>query len=205
MPNLYVIRHGETEWNVQKRMQGRLDSSLTEKGRYNAELLGRSLKDIEFKRIFSSPSKRATDTAKLVRGNRDLPIEEDERLFEIHLGEWQGKTHAEIKTQFPKSFDAYWNRPEEFVNPHGEVFQDVKDRVADFLAEIERFKGNILIVTHGVVIKALYLHCRNTSVREIWNTPEILGTSLTIVSVQDGLYEFTLEGSMDHCRTSLVT
>lgn len=205
MANLYIIRHGETEWNVENRMQGRLDSNLTDKGRVNAELLGKSLCDIEFKRILSSPSKRAVDTAKLVKGDRDIPIEEDKRLFEIHLGEWQGKTHKEIKGQFPENFDAYWNRPEEFINPHGENFQNVKDRVADFLTDIESLDGNILIVTHGVVIKTLYLHCRKTPIKEIWNPPEIHGTSLTIIRAQDGLYEFMLEASMEHCCTSLIT
>jgi broad specificity phosphatase PhoE len=73
MIKLYITRHGETIWNTEKRMQGWLDSNLTENGKKNAEALGERLKDIEFEAIYSSPSQRTKTTTELVKGDRAIP------------------------------------------------------------------------------------------------------------------------------------
>nr|WP_311439572.1 histidine phosphatase family protein [Mesobacillus foraminis] len=199
---LYVARHGETEWNAEKRMQGRLDSKLTEKGKRDAMLLGERLKGTRFEQIISSPSGRALETAELVRGGKSIPVTTDERLLEIHLGAWQGKTDAEIKGLYPAQFHSYWNLPELYENQGGESFHEVKQRVSEFIGDLEKRvpSGNVLVITHGVVIKALYLICRNASINEIWNPPFIHGTSLTVVSVAEGRRELLLEGCVEHCR-----
>ncbi|WP_409975391.1 histidine phosphatase family protein [Bacillus sp. Bva_UNVM-123] len=75
MYHLYVIRHGETEWNTEKRFQGRLDSDLTDKGKTDAKELSERLKEIEFERIISSPSKRTMETAKFVKGEKTTNVE----------------------------------------------------------------------------------------------------------------------------------
>lgn len=201
MLHLYIIRHGETEWNTEKRMQGRLDSDLTEKGRNDAQLLGERLKDTVFERIISSPSQRTLDTAKHICGKRDIPIETDERLMEIALGAWQGKTEDEIKELFPSQYDLYWNQPHMYENAEGERFIDVMDRVASFLEELIDTTplGNVLVVTHGVVLKTLYLLCRNASIDQLWDPPFIHGASLTIVKLHNGEKELVLEGCMAHC------
>jgi probable phosphoglycerate mutase len=77
MLHLYIARHGQTHWNVDKRMQGWLDSSLTELGLYNARALGKRLKDIEFNQVYISPSKRTEETAKAILGSRRLPLVKD--------------------------------------------------------------------------------------------------------------------------------
>lgn len=201
MLNLFVIRHGETEWNTQKRMQGRLDSDLTEKGKKDAQALGERLKGTDFVRIISSPSKRTLATAKLVMGGRPQLIETDERLMEIHLGDWQGKVEKDIENEYPDQFQAYWNEPASFVGVSGESFFDVKERLSAILSELEKATptGNVLVVTHGVVLKALYLLCRNAPVDEIWNPPFIHGTSLTMIKMQDGKMELVLEACTAHC------
>ena len=201
MLNLFVIRHGETEWNTQKRMQGRLDSALTEKGRKDAQSLGERLKDTDFVRIISSPSNRTLETAKIVAGEKAKCIETDERLMEIHLGDWQGKVEVDIEKEYPDQYHAYWNQPTSYESVDGESFLDVKERISDFFTELERstHSGNVLVVTHGVVIKAPYLLCRNAPIREIWNPPFIYGTSLTMIKLQDGKMELVLEGCTAHC------
>lgn len=202
MLNVYVLRHGETEWNAEKRMQGRLDSALTEKGINDARLLGERLKEIDFQRIISSPSNRTMQTAQLVKGEKPNLIETDERLMEIDLGEWQGQVEGDIKERYPIQFDLYWNQPALYESVGGESFLDVKERVSLFLRDLERrnHSGNILVVTHAVVVKALYLLCRNATVNEIWDPPFIHGTSLTIIRMHDGNKELLLEGCMAHCR-----
>ncbi|MED3552449.1 histidine phosphatase family protein [Cytobacillus praedii] len=201
MLHLYIIRHGETEWNTEKRMQGRLDSDLTEKGKNDALLLGERLKDTVFERIISSPSKRTIDTALHVCEKRQIPIETDERLMEIALGEWQGKTEEEIKALFPAQYDLYWNYPSMYENQEGESFMDVMDRVASFLKELVDTTpvGNVLVITHGVVLKTLYLLCRNAPIDRLWDPPFMHGTSLTIVKLHNGKKELMLEGCMAHC------
>lgn len=81
--NLYITGHGETEWNIHKRMQGWSDSSLTENGRTNAKALGNRLKEVDISKIYASPSGRTIATAKLIRGDRDTPILLDDHLKEI--------------------------------------------------------------------------------------------------------------------------
>lgn len=200
MIHLYVIRHGETEWNKEKRSQGRLDSSLTEKGKKDARSLGDRLDNTEFCQIISSPSGRTLETARLVKGERMIPLTIDERLMEIDLGAWQGKTEEEVKSLYPEEFDAYWNEPERYKGVGGETFLQVQQRVIEFLKDLEETvtKGNILIVTHGVVMKTLYLLCRNTSLKHLWDPPFIHGTSLTIVSLDVGKKELLLEACVLH-------
>ncbi len=198
---LYVIRHGETEWNTEKRFQGRADSELTEKGVKDAQLLNERLLEVEFNRIISSPNNRTMKTAMLVKGDKAVPIETDERLLEMHLGEWQGLRDDEIKKQYPEKYHSYWNEPDSYESIGGENFFDVKNRIANFLLDLEKTKptGNVLVVTHGVVIKALYLLCKNEAMDQLWNPPFIHGTSLTIIRVQDSIMELCLEACIEHC------
>jgi len=97
MLRLFVIRHGETIWNTQKKLQGWNDSDLTEKGIKNALSLGNRLRDVEFQSIYASPSKRTLKTATLIKGRREQLIIEDENLREINLGVWEGQTHDDLK------------------------------------------------------------------------------------------------------------
>ncbi|MBS4192539.1 histidine phosphatase family protein [Bacillus sp. FJAT-49705] len=202
MLKLYFIRHGETEWNVQKRMQGRLDSALTEKGENDARLLGERLSGTVFERIISSPSDRTIKTANLVNQDGTTLIETDRRLMEIDMGDWQGLREDEIEKLYLGQFHAFWNDPAAYKSVGGESFFDVKKRISEFLADLERTvpTGNVLVVTHGVVIKVLYLLCRNAPIEELWNPPFIHGTSLTIIQVQDGKMELLLEGCTEHSR-----
>lgn len=198
---IYVIRHGETEWNTQKRMQGRLDSKITKKGIDDAISLSERLKDVDFERVISSPSERTMHTAQLVIGEKPIMVETDERLMEIHLGDWQGKVEEEIQREHPEQFHAYWNEPSTYVSSGGESFFEVKERITTFFKELSEstLDGNVLIITHGVVIKALYLLCRNASVERIWDPPFIHGTSLTVIHIDDGKMELALEGCIAHC------
>ncbi|AYA77763.1 histidine phosphatase family protein [Bacillus sp. Y1] len=204
MVDLYIARHGQTIWNVQKRMQGRLDSSLTKKGVEDAKRLREYLADTPFDEVISSPSGRAYTTAKLIRPN-ETNMTTDPRLMEIHLGKWQGKTDDEIHREFPSEYDHYWNAPERYDNDGGETFTDVITRVEDFLQEIERtyVEGRVLIVTHGVAIMAFLSIVKNLSLKNFWSGPISEGTSLTLIRLEKGERKLLVEGSVEHL--SLVT
>ncbi|KKE80079.1 histidine phosphatase family protein [Oceanobacillus caeni] len=199
---LFVVRHGETEWNAQKRLQGHLDSPLTVNGIHHAELLSKRLKSTCFASIISSPSERAMHTARIIRGNQTLAIETDKRLKEINLGSWQGKTFEEIKEMDPDRFENYAKHPNQYYREEKEAenLTDVVTRVKDFLKDTEEKyqTGNHLIITHGVVIKVLQLICKNYSIDKIWEPPEIEGTSLTIIEIKDGERKLLVEGDISH-------
>ncbi|WP_045524619.1 histidine phosphatase family protein [Neobacillus niacini] len=203
MITLYITRHGETEWNREKRMQGWLDSNLTENGIKNAVSLGERLKDIELTAIFSSPSGRTKATTNFIRGERNIPVIYDEDLKEIKLGEWEGKTHSSIKEMYEDEFESYWNTPNQFTTVGGETFEETRERAVRVLNRIKReYKsGNILIVTHSVLIKCMYSFFKNASIETLWEPPFIHDTSLTIVEMNENGYEIVVAGDISHRET----
>ena len=197
---LFITRHGETIWNTQRRLQGWSDSDLTENGMKNALSLGERLKDIEFRSIYASPSKRTVHTAVLIKGSREQQIIEDDNLREIHLGDWEGQTQDNLRETYPEEYHSFWNTPDLYTTNSGESFFQLQDRVIDFLNRMtsEHNDGNILIVTHSVFIKALLLHCKNLSLAELWAPPFIHDTSLSVIEIQNGKMEIKLEGDIAH-------
>ncbi|EYD72391.1 histidine phosphatase family protein [Limimaricola hongkongensis] len=152
LPEIYVLRHGETEWNRARRMQGGFDSQLTETGRAQARAMGRMLAargvDAASHRLLSSPQGRAVETARLAFG---VAPEPDPRLREIAMGDWSGLERAEI--------DARWPGPpgEHFIDfyaraPNGEGFAALWARCADLLADLDR---PAILVTHGMTSRVL--------------------------------------------------
>lgn len=199
MIDLYIVRHGQTTWNVQKRMQGRFDSPLTKKGVEDAKQLREYLATTSFEEVISSPSGRAYTTAKLIRPN-ETNMKTDPRLMEIHLGKWQGKTVDEIYHEFPSEYDHYWNAPERYYNDGGETFTDVITRVEDFLQEIESMDGDrrVLVVTHGVTIMAFLSIVKKHSLNKFWSAPISEGTSLTLIRLDKGERKLLVEASVEH-------
>lgn len=133
MVNIYLTRHGETQWNRENRLQGSKDSLLTDKGIKNAVLLGNRLSDIDFNAIYSSPIERALQTAKYIKLNKEVPIYTVEDLKEIHFGNWEGKTKEEIVAveTDKKEYQNFWNNPHTYNHkPHnGESLRTFKNRV----------------------------------------------------------------------------
>jgi len=149
---LILVRHGLTDWNTEGRYQGRLDIPLNAAGRKQAEALKHRLENTPFESVYSSPLQRAFETAQIIA--RGKPIRRDARLAEIDHGDWQGKTHQEIATQWPHQWRAWKSDPDRFIPPGGESIANVQSRVREFLAEIKN--EAILCVSHGVVIQAFF-------------------------------------------------
>ncbi|MDA1077309.1 MAG: histidine phosphatase family protein, partial [Proteobacteria bacterium] len=107
MKTLYILRHGETVWNTQARMQGRLDSPLTERGREQAKVHGHVLRGVDpIDAFVVSPSGRTRETANIVNSLVNAPLNFDERLMERDCGAWSGLTVDEIRQQFPDDWNA---------------------------------------------------------------------------------------------------
>lgn len=155
-----LIRHAQTRWNKEKRIQGRLDSPLSTAGRRMAVSWGRELHDLAGRRIVCSDLGRARETTKLLNQTLNLPVHPDKRLREQDWGKWNGMTLAELKTSHAEMLrqqeDAGWL----FRPPGGESRQQVLERSLAALHEAHlAWPGEtILVVCHEGVIKCLLYH-----------------------------------------------
>lgn len=198
---IYITRHGETEWNKEGRMQGWKDSNLTENGINNAKKLGESLKDINFDYIYCSPLGRAIDTAKYIRGNKDTEIVINESLKEMGFGIWEGMEHEKVKELYTEQQYNFWNKPHLYDPITGERFDELIDRVKKALNYIiinNTTGGNVLIVSHTVVIKAIYAMLKKYLLEDFWNPPFMYDTCLTVLEVEDKKVEIILEADVSH-------
>ena len=160
---LYLLRHGETEFNVAGRLQGQQDSPLTARGRAQARGHGALLETLIANpaawRVVASPLGRALNTARLAcaeLGLDEAVIETDPRLKEIAYGEWEGLTYAQIEAGYPDHWAARERDRWGFVVPGGESYAMVAARAGAFLGES---RGNTIVVSHGGtgrVLRGLY-------------------------------------------------
>lgn len=152
---IYLVRHGETEWNREKRLQGQQDSSLTEKGREQARRIGLAMRrivdDPEGCTIITSPLGRTMHTAELLTqacGLADPDIHTDARLMEIGFGAWEGLTFEEVKARDPDVLRRREEQPWDFSSPGGETFTAVEKRVRAWLDELPE-DARAIVVSHG--------------------------------------------------------
>ncbi len=202
MLKLYIVRHGETEYNVQKRMQGSIDSPLTERGRAHAVDLRDHLKEVHFDRIYSSPSERACRTAEIIRGKKTTPIEVEAEFREMNLVHWEGKSKEELTALYPEEYDRFWNEPQLHQLEGGHTFYEVQERVIAMLQKLihENKSGNILIVTHSVVILTISVFFRQLPIEKLWEPPYIHDTSVTLLTAEKGAARLEYIGDISHIR-----
>lgn len=168
---LYIVRHGKTVWNKDNRLQGTHDIDLTEEGKDAAQKLGEALKNISFDVIYSSPLKRAFETANLIFKNREIKIITDERLTEIDFGFWEGKTYEELEGSDHPSRNFFKN-PGQYQPKDGETLQSLCERTKNFIQEvIENQYGSasrLMIVAHGALNKGIMCYLDNHGTDEFW-------------------------------------
>ncbi|NLY08280.1 MAG: histidine phosphatase family protein [Tissierellia bacterium] len=198
---LYIVRHGKTEWNTENRVQGWLDSPLTTKGVNNAIFLSKRLQGVKFDYMFSSPLPRAIETATIIRGHNvhnTLPIIRDSRLKEIRLDQWQGMTIEDIRLHYKKQIEDYKGDPGNWSFDNAETLWDLTERAEDFINSLPEDGENILIVSHGVTIRALRLILFGGSVPNFWDGDPVKGTSLTVAKQSNGSWIKLLDGCIEH-------
>ena len=152
---IYLVRHGETTWNKEGRFQGHMDVELSPVGLKQAEIVAERMKQIKIDQIYTSDLKRAYKTAEIIAKPHSLQLKEINKIREIHIGIWGGKTLEEIRETH---FDEFrkWNTDENYTIDGGESFKTFNDRVYESLLSImDKHKGeNICVVTHGGVVKS---------------------------------------------------
>lgn len=158
LTRLVAIRHGETAWNVDARIQGQLDIGLNATGRRQAARLGRALADARLDAVYSSDLERARDTASAVARVAGLGVRTDPALRERAFGVYEGMTFDEIEQRFPDGARRWRRRDASFGPEGGEALGDFYARVVEGVAAIAaRHRGqHIAVVTHGGVLDALY-------------------------------------------------
>jgi probable phosphoglycerate mutase len=155
---IYLVRHGETEWNRARRYQGWSDSPLTEKGLAQAAAIGHllcSVPEAKSAALVASPIGRARRTAEIVRERlgRSEPLRFDDRLRELSFGSWDGLDRAQIAALRPGIFDGEGSHEWYFATPDGETYDVFAGRVGAWLEEAG--DGPLIVVTHGVVTRIL--------------------------------------------------
>ena len=147
MKTIYIVRHGETQWNLECRVQGHQDSPLTEKGIKQAKDLSRSfaINGVNFDCAYSSPSERALKTANIIIGETKVPIHEKDELKEISFGAWEGKNNQEIKKQNSVELHNFWNRPGKYKSEsfNGESFLQLQKRAVKIFYGIMKTESSI--------------------------------------------------------------
>ena len=177
--SLYMIRHGETEWNARHVLQGTADIPLNCNGIKQAEALAEEIqeKGLSFDRIYVSPLSRARETARIVTGAREEELITEPRLIEIEFGPLEGEPYElrdrEAAAKLPENLRNFGLDPEKYVPPEGaESFQDVINRTGAFLKELLptiRENEHVLMVSHGCALHGVLFNlARKTSLRDFW-------------------------------------
>jgi broad specificity phosphatase PhoE len=179
---LLFARHGQTEWNADRRFQGHTDVSLSDRGRAQAHALGRALRGRRVSAAYVSPMRRAVETAEIALADAGIPFTPVEELRELSLGAWEGCTVDEIRQQDGDPYAAWLRAPLDCPPPDAEPLPDVRDRV---LAAVERVAsvhadGDALLIAHGGVISVYACHLLGCSFNHLWRL-RVDNCSLTIV------------------------
>ncbi|OAB25491.1 phosphoglycerate mutase [Paenibacillus macquariensis subsp. defensor] len=200
---LYLTRHGQTEWNLVKKMQGHMDSRLTQSGVQQAEWLGERLSSVSFDAIYCSSSPRAITTTGMISGNRSTEIVKLDSLKEINMGLWEGQHIEQITQDFPIQFDQFFNEPHLYQpTGQGESYSELIERVLPAVQDIlTKHKGQqVLIVTHRITLKAIMSYFMNKQLHEIGIMPDIHPTALCKVTIQNDVLNVDLYGDTAHYR-----
>lgn len=190
---IYLVRHGETDYNKVSKFQGWHDIPLNEYGIELAVKTAEGLKDINFDAAFSSPLQRAYITAKTIIDDRNIEIQTDDRLKEVNFGPNEGNSYVEAKKNANHPLHNFFCNPGSYCPTDGsESFDDVKKRVLDFLREkilpLEKKCQNILITAHGCLNRAILNSILGIPNSHYWQI-KLPNCAVSILSLENGKFE----------------
>ena len=196
---LYIVRHGETEWNVIKRFQGQLNTPLTEKGMEKLRETGKKLENVLFDEVYTSELGRTVGSAEIIlnenRGyrNKKLELKKLAELNEVYFGVWQGLTYEEVFLKYPEEANNYFYNVKNYKAENVEA-ENLKDALERFLKGINKIldsheSGNILVVTHGTVFEMFMNYVANNSIFDIDERTLMGNGDYKIFSYKDGKFQ----------------
>lgn len=206
MSEILLVRHGETLWNQQGRMQGQQDSPLTEVGVRQARMLARRLKDVNFAALYSSDLGRAWRTAASIAEETGHEIVADARLRERHFGVFEGLTNAEIKSRYPDLHAIFSSRDPHFAMPGGESALAFRERILGCLAGIalEHAGETTVVVAHGLVLDAAYRAALGIPIEQPRGFP-LLNCSINTFRYAGGTWSAVAMCDVSHLEAGDVT
>lgn len=198
---LYIVRHGETDWNKMHKVQGRTDIPLNDYGRRLAEETAEGMREIPIDLGFTSPLLRAKETAQIILEGRDIPLYDEERIQEISFGRYEGLyCGGENRDPDSEAFNRFFNDTGNYIPPEdAETIPQLYERTGSFLREIsaraDLADKNILVSTHGAAMTSLLNRIRgNLSVEHFWKDEVPPNCSVTMVEIEDGKAQILKEG-----------
>lgn len=201
-----LVRHGETDWNIERRLQGQIDTQLNDTGRQQAEALGQALAgtDRQFAALYASDLQRTRQTADAIARHLHLDARPEPALRERHFGCFQGMTFPEAAQQMPENFRRFRSRDPAYVPDNGESLAMFQSRVRHFLeAAAARHPGqDVLIVSHGGVLDIAYRLARQMPLSHARDFP-IPNAALNWISTRDGTWQLDSWADQSHLSCSL--
>lgn len=202
MLRIFLIRHGETEWNRQGRLQGNSDIHLSPEGIHQATLLAEHAPFQHVDAIYSSDLSRAFETAKVLAVKFNvMPVKTKPELREMNYGEWEGRKIRELVMESPKDFGKFFTDPERCHPPQGETFLECQARVMigirDIIAESEN--KNVIVVSHGAAIRLIIGAALDIPIHKMWAISQS-NMAVNILRVDDGDFTVELLNGTDHLR-----
>ena len=190
MTRIYLVRHGQTTFNAERRIQGQMESDLTQEGERQAILLNGKLSECAIDALYVSPMRRTRKTAELATQGMGLIPQYRDELKEILMGDWQGYTVAELESLFPEDWELFWHHPESFYREGCETYMQVRERASRLMEELVVRHPNqtVLVVTHGALLKTLYTYFMHQQIHEVANAPHPHSTGLCVVEKKDGVW-----------------
>ena len=196
---LYIVRHGETEWNVIKRFQGQLNTPLTEKGMEKLGETGKKLKNILFDQVYTSELERTVNSAEIILNenngykNNKLELQKLAELNEVYFGVWQGLTYEEVFLKYPEEGNNYFYNVKNYKAENVEA-EKLEDALERFLKGINKIldsheSGNILVVTHGTVFEMFMNYVANNSIFDIDERTLMGNGDYKVFSYKDGKFQ----------------
>ena len=174
MTTLVLLRHGESQWNLENRFTGWIDVPLSEKGIEEAKSAGEKLKEYKFDHAFTSVLKRANDTLNIVldiTGQKTIPIDYNQALNERHYGDLQGLNKAETAKKFGDAQVKIWRRSFDVPPPNGESLNNTLERVLPYwesaILPCVKKGERLIIVAHGNSLRSLVMHLANLTKEQV--------------------------------------
>jgi len=200
MTKLILARHGETAWNVEKIYRGRADVNLDEVGVKQAELLGKYLSNWKLEAIYSSPLKRALDTANIIARYQKIGVHIAEGLIDFDYGKWQSLSEQEVKKIYTTLHNEWNNNPHKVKMPGGESLEDVRRRAIEVVDDVlSKYQGSVVLVSHRVVNKVLICSLLGLDNSHFWNINLDVG-GITIFDYVDGRFVLIRHNDTSHLR-----
>ena len=183
MTKVILFRHGQTEWNILGKYQGKTDVPLSEDGKRQAKMLAAKFPTAELHAVYSSDLSRAAFTAKCVADRFSLPVVTDPAFREIDFGAWEGLTFTEIAERYPYAAEGrFWKNPDEIKIPDGETFADVQRRGMKRLREIIAANPDktIAVAAHGGINRTIIAEALHMPLQYLWSIRQF-NTAVNII------------------------